>query len=125
MTELEMATKYVTLLQEKAKTDLYLGDKPGLAHKMAQAHRDKALPCEKLSFDEMCDLRGFQRLEVGVKRELSRKLANAVSNDLLTQVKTKTVSVPGKRKPQYYQVKAYPVECLPAFDNVMAIHGKI
>jgi hypothetical protein len=123
-TELELATKYVELLQAKTQTELYLENKPGLAHKVAQAHQpDKALSAENLSFDEMCDLRGFRRLEIGAKRELSRKMANAVSNDLLARVETKTVSVPGKKKPQYYQVKAYPLECLATFDNVMAIHG--
>lgn len=123
MTELEMAKRYVELLEEKEQTIAYLGDKPGLAHKMAQAYVcQTALPCELLSFDEMCDLRGVTRFETNVKRELSRKLANSVTNDTRAKVGTKTVSIPGKTKPQYYEVKAYPVEALAAFDNVLANH---
>ena len=124
MTELEMATRYVTLLQEKAKVELYLEDKPGLAHKLSQAHAQAALPCEKLSFDEMCELRGIAPFEVNVKRELSRKLANSVSNDVLAAVETKTVTIHREgKKPNYYKVKAYPVEALANFDNVMANHN--
>lgn len=119
LTELEMAERYVKLLKEKAETIAYLGDKPGLAHKMAQAHQPKALPCELMTFDELCDLRGVTRFALNQKRELSRKLSNSVQNDTLVQVGTKTVIDSGKGKNRYYQVKAYSVEAIPTFDNLI------
>ena len=126
LTALQVAKAYVALLEEKAEVIAYLGDKPGLAHKMAQAHSAFiALPAELLSFDEMCDLRGIARYPKGIKQELSRKLANSVANDNLVKVGTKTITKPreGNKKPQYYTVNAYSVESLPHFDNVIKLYG--
>jgi phage anti-repressor protein len=123
-TQLELAKQNLQLLEKEERQNIYLKDKPGLAHKIEEAHNpQKALPSFDLyTFDELCELRGVPLFDVNKKKLLSRKLADAYENDTFKKPrKISRVCFSPKGRRRNSQLNAYPLSILPTFDNLLKL----
>lgn len=125
LTQLDIAKQAQKLLNEQVKQLEYLANKPGLNAIIATAQDDSALLQGFMSFDEMCQHRYIPELGLNLKKVLSKELTATIGNFHRAQVKTKNVPhLRENQKTSYYKVKAFPVDCLAAFDNVIAKYSK-